>query len=219
MSTWAVFPVLLCTIRNADPHDKRHGKHLIRSTSKSLAKLAAGRRGCDSGSKRKRLTPPLPACRYVARAAGGAFLWQYKTRTARDSYNLCEQRRDLARDALSSCLPTAHRTTGPRTADASKQIAGMPLPDKETLKRQIAAGGGRGGDVPIPPLLPGEWKPGMPCHWTEQTRGMYLKCIAIRISLALNFAAGIAYLVFRGMDTIGKFTRHPALIGYQIFFF
>lgn len=95
----------------------------------------------------------------------------------------------------------------------------MPLPDPETLTHQTVAGGGHDGSNPISPMLPGEWKRGMPCHWTEQTREMHKKAFQIRIALVFNFAVGVAYLIYRATKTIGKFTRHPVLLTYQIFFF
>lgn len=102
----------------------------------------------------------------------------------------------------------------------SLQTATNMLPlDSDSLKRQLIAGGGRAGNNPIPTMLPGEWNPGMPCHWTEQTKANRRKSIAIRISFVLNFAVGIAYLSYRATQTIGKITTHPALLAYQIFFF
>lgn len=72
---------------------------------------------------------------------------------------------------------------------------------------------------PIKPVLPNEWKSGMPCHWTEQTKDMRRKSTSVRSILALNFVVGALYLSYRATMTIGKITRHPAMLAYQLFFF
>lgn len=95
----------------------------------------------------------------------------------------------------------------------------MPLPgNRELLKAQLYAGGGHGGARPRSPMLPGEWRPGMPCHWTEDTKGNYFKHFLHRILACLHFAAGITYVQFRARATIGVFTKHPGLVAYQVVF-
>lgn len=68
-------------------------------------------------------------------------------------------------------------------------------------------------------MLPGEWRPGMPPHWLEQTTFLRRKSYLIRFVAILQLASGIAYLVFRARETIGIFRRTVGvLLAYQIFF-
>ncbi|PXF43171.1 Cellulose synthase catalytic subunit [UDP-forming] [Gracilariopsis chorda] len=93
--------------------------------------------------------------------------------------------------------------------------------DKEKLRRQWHAGGGPRAMKPIRPRQPGEWRPGMPCHWMEQTRFVKWRCILSRFLALVQLAAGIAYLQFRFRLTIGIFERSNVLPYriYQYFFF
>lgn len=61
----------------------------------------------------------------------------------------------------------------------------------------------------------------MPTHWMEQTTFSQYKFYVVRLLMVLQFAAGIAYLQFRGRETIGVFQRskQAPLLAYQIFFF
>lgn len=98
----------------------------------------------------------------------------------------------------------------------------MPLPeDADTFKRHWNAGGGPGGLTPVRPILKGEWRPGMPCHWMEQTKFAQYKFYVVRIFLFIQFALGITYLQYRARNTIGIFERskQPPFLAYQIFFF
>ena len=97
-----------------------------------------------------------------------------------------------------------------------------PLPnDPETRRRHWYAGGGFRAARPIPPLLPGEWRPGMPCHWMEETRRLRIKFLLVRLCGLLQLVTGIFYLQYRVRFTIGKFStaNHIAMRAYQIFFF
>lgn len=95
----------------------------------------------------------------------------------------------------------------------------MPLPeDPDVLRRQLYAGGGHGGAKPVRPKLPGEWRIGMPCHWQEQTAFTQRKHFVVRVLMLLNLAAAVAYMQYRIRFTVGVFTKHPALIAYQILF-
>lgn len=58
----------------------------------------------------------------------------------------------------------------------------------------------------------------MPCHWTEDTKGNYLKHFLCRILAILHFAAGIVYVQYRARSTIAVFTKNTGLVAYQIFF-
>lgn len=94
----------------------------------------------------------------------------------------------------------------------------MPLPVRDKLKLQLTAGGGAGGNKPIQPRTQDDWVPGMPCHWTEQSAFTYRKNIFVRAAAAINLCAGVTYVVYRSVYTIGRITVHWALISYQIFF-
>lgn len=91
----------------------------------------------------------------------------------------------------------------------------------ESWKRHWQAGCGKGGLKPVPPKLKGQWKPGMACHWMEETNFIKYKTYIVRVLMIIQFAAGIAYLQFRGRETIGVFERSKRVpyLSYQIFFF
>ncbi|KAI0567267.1 CesA-like Cellulose synthase (UDP-forming) family GT2 [Gracilaria domingensis] len=71
------------------------------------------------------------------------------------------------------------------------------------------------------PPLPAQWRPGMPCHWTERTSRSALQSRLRRIFYLLRILAAIAYLQFRARGTIGVFdrSRTPPYLAYQIIFF
>lgn len=94
----------------------------------------------------------------------------------------------------------------------------MPPLQGDKFSRQMAAGGGARGHNPIRPMKIESWEPGMACHWTEQSRFIGIKNVCVRIAAILNLGCGIAYMVYRGIFTIGKITVHWALVAYQIVF-
>lgn len=96
----------------------------------------------------------------------------------------------------------------------------MPLPkDPEKFRRHWHAGGGPRAPPPVSPMLPGEWRPGMPSHWLEQTSFSRHKTYIIRLLSVLQLASAIAYLIFRARETVGVSPSTTGLLlAYQIFF-
>lgn len=70
-------------------------------------------------------------------------------------------------------------------------------------------------------MLKGEWRPGMPCHWMEQTPFLRYKFYFVRFFTLVQFAAGIVYLQYRARETIGisERSKQPPFLAYQILFF
>lgn len=72
---------------------------------------------------------------------------------------------------------------------------------------------------PIEPLLPGQWRPCMPCHWIEQTSPLRRKYFLVRLFTFLQLLTGYAYLRFRFNDTIAVFDRQWWHFAYQYTFY
>eukprot|EP00177_Eucheuma_denticulatum_P005543 GFKZ01010080.1.p1 GENE.GFKZ01010080.1~~GFKZ01010080.1.p1 ORF type:complete len:673 (+),score=50.95 GFKZ01010080.1:309-2327(+) len=64
-----------------------------------------------------------------------------------------------------------------------------------------------------------QWRPGSPCHWTEQSSFTKFKFLLIRFLWFLHFLTGIAYFRYRVADTIGVLSQDVAYVGYQRAFF
>lgn len=72
---------------------------------------------------------------------------------------------------------------------------------------------------PIRPLLRGQWRPGMPCHWIEQTLQLQRKYVFVRLFYFIHLIAGYAYLRFRFNETIAVFTTQLWHTAYQYAFY
>ena len=83
----------------------------------------------------------------------------------------------------------------------------------ETARRRRAAQRA----VPTPKSKE-DWKPGMKCHWWVRTKTDRIKYPFYRLSTMLHLIIGVAYGVYRGMDTIGTISKNPAIITYQAVF-
>lgn len=94
----------------------------------------------------------------------------------------------------------------------------MSEADSVKRKRLRLAHGGSGGSRPIRPLLLGQWRPGMPCHWMEQTAFAQSKFLFLRVLMILQSVAGVVYMQYRARKTIGFVGVSPSLYGYQMFF-
>lgn len=97
----------------------------------------------------------------------------------------------------------------------------MPLSkNSDTFKRHWYAGGGVRGSRPVRPMLKGEWRPGMPCHWMEQSKFFQYKFFIARIVMIFQFVVSTVYLQYRARETIGIFERskQAPYFAYQIFF-
>lgn len=77
----------------------------------------------------------------------------------------------------------------------------------------------RKGDTLVRPILAGEWRPGMPCHWREQTNSTKWKFLIVRFLNFSQIIAGLAYLNYRVRETIGVLDRTPLHHTYQMVFF
>lgn len=58
----------------------------------------------------------------------------------------------------------------------------------------------------------------MRCHWYTRTKTDRIKYPIYRLATIIHLVIGVAYGVYRGLETIGIFTKHPALITYQAVF-
>ncbi|KAI0566700.1 CesA-like Cellulose synthase (UDP-forming) family GT2 [Gracilaria domingensis] len=88
--------------------------------------------------------------------------------------------------------------------------------EREKRRRLLYAGGGCGGAKPVLPSHYAEWSPGMPAHWTEQTRFVKWRCILSRVFAVVQMAAAVAYIQFRFRFTIAVFDRSQT-IAYRIY--
>nr|UAM96522.1 cellulose synthase 3 isoform 2 [Calliarthron tuberculosum] len=98
----------------------------------------------------------------------------------------------------------------------------MPIPsDPATRARFLYATGGSRGAQPLRPSAVPEWRPGLPLHWSEQTRPMKLRALVVRLLAVVHIAVSVAYLQYRARRTIGVFesSRHPGWRFAQILFY
>eukprot|EP00171_Calliarthron_tuberculosum_P005299 IDg5299t1 len=106
----------------------------------------------------------------------------------------------------------ASRTHPPRHAHSQRS---------RHARRFLYATGGSRGAQPLRPSAVPEWRPGLPLHWSEQTRPMKLRALVVRLLAVVHIAVSVAYLQYRARRTIGVFesSRHPGWRFAQILFY
>lgn len=69
-----------------------------------------------------------------------------------------------------------------------------------------------------PPILPGQWRPGMPCHWNEGKPFTTFKFRLLRFAYLLQIIVGVIYFRYRINYTIGTQNTKFGYLAYQIGF-